>query len=48
MKNKYHTVGTIKKSNIKRGKIGTPNTQLHNLSFSWLVQALQKKVMVLS
>jgi len=35
MKNKkYHTVGTIPKSNIKfveRGKIDTPNTQIHDL-----------------
>jgi hypothetical protein len=40
MKNsKYHTVGTIPKSNIKiveRGKFDTPNTQLHAHSLSWL------------
>jgi len=34
MKNKkYHTAGTVSKSNrkiIERGKIGTPNTQIHD------------------
>ena len=39
MKNeKYHTVGTIPKSNIKileRGKIDTPNTQIQDRSLSW-------------
>ena len=42
MKNKkYHTVGTISKSNVKiveRGKTDTSKTQLH---FPGLVQALQ-------
>ena len=36
---KYHTVGTIPKSNIKIleiSKIHTPNTQIHDLSFSML------------
>ena len=36
---KYHTVGIIPKSNIKiveRGKIVTPNTQIHDRSLSWL------------
>ena len=36
----YHTVETVPKSNIKvvkRGNIGTPNTQIHNQSLSsWL------------
>ena len=40
MKNKkYYKVGTIPKSNIKiveRGKIDTPNTQIHDRSLSWL------------
>jgi len=40
MKNKnYKTVGKIPKSNIKiveRGKIDTPNTQIHDHSHSWL------------
>ena len=40
MKNKkYHTVETIPKLNIKiveRGKIDTPNTQIHDPSLSWL------------
>ena len=39
---KYHTVGTIPKSNIcyikiaERDKINTHNTQIHERSFSWL------------
>jgi hypothetical protein len=36
---KYHTVGTIHKSDIKiveRGKMDTPNTEMHNRSLSWL------------
>jgi hypothetical protein len=36
---KCHTDGTIPKSNIKiieRGKIDTPNTQIHDRSLSWL------------
>jgi hypothetical protein len=36
---KYDTVETIPKSNIKmteRGKIDTPNTQIHDRSLSWL------------
>jgi len=40
MKNKkYHTVRTVLQSSIKiveSGKIGTPSTQLHERSFSWL------------
>ena len=40
MKNKkYHTVGTIHKSDIKiveRGKMDTPNTEMHDRSLSWL------------
>jgi hypothetical protein len=40
MKNeKYHTVGTVPIYNrkiLKRGKLDTPNTQIHNLSLSWL------------
>jgi hypothetical protein len=40
MKNKkYHTVGTIPKSNIKiaeRGKIDTTISQIHVRSLSWL------------
>jgi len=39
MKNKkYHTVRTVLQSSIKiveSGKIGTPNTQLHERSLSW-------------
>jgi hypothetical protein len=36
---KYHTVGTIPKSNLKKvegDKIDTPNTQIHDCSFSLL------------
>ena len=36
---KYHTFGTIPKSNIKiaeRSKIDIPNPQVHDCSFSWL------------
>jgi len=36
---KYHTVGSIPKSNrkiVKGGKIDTPNTQIHDRSRSWL------------
>jgi len=40
---KYHKVGTIRNSNIKiveRGKIDTPNTQIHDRShFPCLGQA---------
>jgi len=40
MKNKkYNSVGTTLKSNIKiieRGKIDTPNTEIHARSLSWL------------
>jgi len=40
MKNKkYHTVGTIPKSDIKiveRAKIDIPNTQMHDRLLSWL------------
>jgi len=40
MKNKrYHTVGTIPKSNIKiadRDKIDASNTQIHERPLSWL------------
>jgi hypothetical protein len=43
---KYHTVGVIPKYNIKivkRGKINTPNTQIHDpgLHLPGLVQALK-------
>jgi len=44
MKKKYRTVETIPKSNInmvERGKIVTPNTQIHDSLLSGLVQALQ-------
>ena len=45
MKNKkYHTVGTIPKSNIKiieRGKIDTTNIQIHDSHFPGLVWVLQ-------
>lgn len=36
---KYHTDGTISKSNIKileRGTIDTPNTQIYDHFLSWL------------
>jgi hypothetical protein len=36
---KYHIVGAVPKSNIKisaRGKIDTPNTQVHDRTISWL------------
>ena len=36
---KYHTIRTILKSKVKiieRGTIYTPNTQIHDLSLSWL------------
>jgi len=40
MKNKkYHTVGTIPKSDIKiieSGKIDAPNAQMHDRLLSWL------------
>jgi hypothetical protein len=40
MKNKkYHTVRTLPKSKVKiveRGKMDTPNTQIHDGSLSWL------------
>ena len=35
----YRTVGTIPKSKrkfVERGKIDTPNTQIHDHSHSWL------------
>jgi hypothetical protein len=42
---KTHTDGTFLKSNKKirrnRGKMDTINTQIHDHSFSWLVQALE-------
>ena len=37
MGQKYYTVGTVPKSNteiVQRGKIDTPNTQIHDLSHS--------------
>ena len=37
---KYHTVGTVPKSNrkiVERCKIETPNTQIHDLSLSWFI-----------
>jgi hypothetical protein len=42
---KYHTVGTIPKSNIKiveRSKIDISNTQIHGRSFSWLETGTSK------
>jgi hypothetical protein len=45
-KKKYQTVETIPKSSIKiveRGKIDTPNTQLHDCSLSWLGIGTVKK-----
>jgi len=40
LKKKYHTVGTVLKSNWKnrsnRGKIDTPSTYIHDHSLSWL------------
>jgi hypothetical protein len=41
---KYHTVGRIRKTKrklVERGIIDTTNTQIHNLSFSGFVQAVQ-------
>jgi hypothetical protein len=42
---KYHTVGTVQKSNrkiIERGNIVTPaNTQIHDRLLSWLRQELK-------
>ena len=38
-KQKYHTVGTVTKFNItivRRDKIDTPSTQIHDRSLSWL------------
>jgi hypothetical protein len=46
---KYHTVGTIPKSDIKiveRGKMDTPNTEIHDRSLSWLDTGTSKKKMV--
>ena len=37
-KNKYHTFGTVPKSNrkiVERGKIDTPNTYIHYRSLCW-------------
>jgi hypothetical protein len=37
--NKYHTIGTVPKSKSKitrRGKMGTPKTQIHVQALSWL------------
>jgi hypothetical protein len=52
MKNqKYDTVGTILRSNIKiveRGTFDTPNTQIHDLPFSWLETGTSLKVAVLN
>jgi len=39
IKKKYHNVGTFPKLNIaivERGKIDTPNPQIHDHSLSWL------------
>jgi hypothetical protein len=36
---KYHTVGTVLKSNLKiveRGKMDNPNTYIHDKAFPWL------------
>jgi hypothetical protein len=38
-KNKYHTVGTFPKpirKMVERGKMDTPNTQIHDRIISWL------------
>ena len=39
MENKiYHAVGTFPKSNrkiVERGKIDTPNVEIHDISLSW-------------
>jgi hypothetical protein len=48
MKNKiYHTVGTFPKTKRKivdRGKIDTPNTQIHDRSLSCLGTGISKKM----
>ena len=39
MENKYHTVGTVPKSNrqiVETGRIDTPNTQIHDCLLCWL------------
>jgi len=41
---KYHTVGTVPKSNkniIERGEIDTPNTHIHDRPLSGLERTLQ-------
>ena len=48
-KKKYHTVGTVPKSNrkiVERGKMDTgitPNTQLHGHPLSWLGTGFKTK-----
>jgi len=45
----YHTVGTAPKPKRKigeSGKIDTPNTQIHDLSLSWLGTSISIKKMV--
>jgi hypothetical protein len=44
--NKYHTVGTVPKSNrkiVERDKIDTSNTQIHDLSLFWLATGTPMK-----
>ena len=36
MKRKYHTIGTVPKSNRKIVEIDTSNTDIHDRSISWL------------
>jgi hypothetical protein len=45
-KQKYHTVGTIPKSErkiVERDKIDSPNTQIHECSLSWLATGTSMK-----
>ena len=45
-KQKYHTVGTIQKSErkiVERDKIDSPNTQIHECSLSWLATGTSMK-----
>jgi hypothetical protein len=45
---KYHTVGTVPKKHIERGKIGTLNTQIHDRSISCLRTGISIKVAALN
>ena len=48
-KKKYHTVGTVQKSNrkiLERGIIDIPNTQIHDRSLSWLGTVRGKRITV--